>query len=361
MSEFTREHRPEAPKTLQAGAEYQETNGHRTFKLERKLGEGGLGVVYLAKNMSNGMEVAIKFMKQPAQQQQDVVDRFNREIIVAGQFPNPFILKTIDRIELDVGGNTEIGFVTEYVEGRNLSQELAFASDKEGIQGRMDPETAVNYVAQLAIAASAMGKAGFVHRDIKPENVYLHTMPDGQKMALLGDFGLTNSVKHWEKQRKQLNPQEYEKAFMDAAHRRVTMHASVIGTPQYMSPDLYADSDVTEKSDVYALGVLFYQLLTGELPYAYSDLADLEKKVKKAPPRSFKEVDASSVPKELQDIVLRMLEKKPDNRPDGIEVYTLLKQWVKTNHPKNMDTIPFQYQFETPPSTNVSLKQDKAA
>src|SRR3989339_488604 len=361
MREQSREHRPESPKHLQAGAEYQETNGHRTFKLERKLGEGGLGVVYLAKNLSNGMEVAIKFMKPEAQADKEFVDRFNREMIVAGRFTNPFILKTIDRIELNVGGETEVGFVTEYVKGRNLFQELQFSSSQDGIEGRMNPETAVEYVAELAVAIASMGQAGFVHRDVKPENVYLHTLPDGTKMALLGDFGLTNSAKDWKERSKKMTPEENEQAFIEAAHKRVTMQASVIGTPEYMSPDLFADSDVTEKSDVYALGVLCYRLLTGEMPFEFKSYDELKKKVKKSPPRSFEEVDAASVPKELQALVMRMLEKNPANRPDGMEVFETIKAWVKKNHPEKMNNIPFQYDFKRALSSAETPRVQNAA
>ena len=361
MSEQSREHRIEPPQTLQAGAEYQEVGTKRKFRLDRKLGEGALGVVYLATNLSNGMEHAIKFMKPQILKDQEFVDRFEREIAVGGQFPSPFILKVIDRVELSVGGEKQVGFVTEYVKGRNLLEELNYA-ENDGIQGRMRPEHVAEYIAEAALAISTMSKAGFVHRDIKPENIYLQTLPDGSKLVRIGDFGLTAPVKGWKYLRQEMNPPEHEKQFFDESHKRVTFHATVLGTPEYMSPDLFADTDVTEKSDIYALGVVCYQLLTGELPFTgYKNLDDLEKMVKKSPPRSFKEVDAQDVPQELQQLVMRMLEKKAKDRIDAMEVFEKMKEWVSKNHPKKMKEMPFMYDFKKPKSLEEALKEELAA
>ncbi len=153
---------------IEPGAEFQDKG--KTYQLQQKLGEGGWGSVYQALDKQTGMTRAIKFMSLGMRAYKGMEERFEREVTVPGQFSSPFILNSIDRIEIDTPDGKRIGFVTEFLKGKNLRTELDVHRVGD-VLGILEPELACEYIAEVALALAEMSEKGFAHRDLKPDNI----------------------------------------------------------------------------------------------------------------------------------------------------------------------------------------------
>jgi serine/threonine protein kinase len=258
------------------------------YRVLSLLGRGGMGEVYLAEDSRLGRKVALKLLPSQFTQDQDRVLRFKREARAASALNHPNILTVYEISELD--GHTFM--VTEYVEGKTLRDHLA--------RGRLKLKELLDLTIQVASALSAAHEAGIVHRDIKPENIMLRS--DGYVKVL--DFGL---AKRTELPSVSANMQTRGKSALK------TESGIVMGTAPYMSPEQVLGEKVDQRSDVFSLGVVTYEMATGTQPFqGNSSTAILDAILHKVPtsPRHFN----PELPTELEQIITKALDKDRELR-----------------------------------------------
>jgi len=219
-----------------------------------KLGEGGMGRVYLAEHVKMGRKSAVKVMNPGAVTDADAISRFNREAANASRISHQHVAQVYDFGETSDG---LIYLAMEYVEGEALTDILAR-------DGAMPPERAGEIVRQIAEALSVAHDMGIVHRDLKPDNVMLAKFRDGSDCVKVVDFGIAKA------------------AGVEA--QKVTRTGLVIGTPEYMSPEQIAGDPLDGRSDIYSLGVVLFLLITGELPFRGATRMLLQKVINDDPP-----------------------------------------------------------------------------
>jgi serine/threonine protein kinase len=201
------------------------------YELRRVLGRGGMGVVYEAKDLLEGRVVAVKLLAPEANADQQAVERFVREAKNTFRLTHPNIVRVFDAGRAPTG---ELFYVMEHLEGESLLKVLR--------SGRpLSPEEAVDLVGQLAAALSAAHRSNIVHRDVKPGNVMLVT-ERGRRVVKLLDFGIARSF---------------------GGTTQLTATGTAIGTPEYMSPEQVLGQPIDHRSDLYAVGVILMNLLTG--------------------------------------------------------------------------------------------------
>src|SRR5579863_6871603 len=235
-----------------------------------------MGAVYKAHDRELERDVALKLIRTELARNPEILARFKQEIILARQITHRNVIRIFD-----IGQADGFKFITmEYLEGRDLRAVL-----RE--KGKLAPEEAAKIILQICRALEAAHSEGVIHHDLKPQNIML----DANGRAYVMDFGIARS------------------AYLPG----MTQTGALVGTPEYMSPEQAKGEKLDERSDLFSLGVILYELLTGRSPY-YSDtpLATLWKRIQeKAKPLS--EVDPT-IPKPLSDIVAKALEIEPENR-----------------------------------------------
>lgn len=253
------------------------------YRLGRKLGEGGFGAVYEAVHPLLKRRAAVKVLHRIAGSDSDAVLRFVAEARAVNQIRNRHIIDIFSFGKLPDGRHF---YVMDLLEGEPLDRYLAR-------EGRVSVENTIQLLRPIAEALDAAHAAGVVHRDLKPQNIYLVWDATGETVPKLLDFGMAKLL---------------------GDSRVHTVSGTPLGTPLYMSPEQARGDVVDGRSDVYALGVLCHELLTGQLPITGENtIAVLMAHIIQAPPR-MSEVCAD-LPPELDEPVLRMLEKKPEQRP----------------------------------------------
>ena len=243
------------------------------YRLLRRIGSGGMADVWLAEDPHLQRQVALKVLHSRFAQDREFVDRFRREAEAAASLQHPNIVSVFDRGEVE--GTYYIAM--QLLEGRSL---------KELIDAGLTPEQAVGLVRQVLEAAGFAHRNGVVHRDLKPQNVIV----DADGKAIVTDFGIAR-----------------------AGASEITQAGSVMGTPHYLSPEQAQGFDVTAVSDLYSIGVILYEALTGRVPFeADSAVAIAMKQVSQTPqlPSSIN----PNVSPALDAVVMRALEKDPGQR-----------------------------------------------
>lgn len=257
-------------------------NRYRILKL---LGAGGMGAVYLGEHVVIGKKVAIKFLHAEFVGDTEVVKRFYREAQAAAAIHHKNI---IDVADVGVSAANEPYLVMEYLEGESLAAML----DRTG---PISLSAACAILEPVLAALQAAHDKGIVHRDLKPENIFLAHEPDGAPTIKLIDFGISK--------------------FTSSGHSKMTGTGMMLGTPAYMSPEqIRGKREVDHRTDIYAMGVVLYQMLTGKLPFpeafynalVYSVMTD-----DPVPPK----VAYADFPEQVEALVLRILSKSPDDRP----------------------------------------------
>jgi eukaryotic-like serine/threonine-protein kinase len=240
------------------------------YELEELVGHGGMSSVYKAHDSLLERYVALKFLHEQYNADDDFVERFKREARLVAQLQHPNIVTVIDRGEED--GRQYIVF--EYIDGENLKE---FVVRK----GRLDVPEALEIALEVARALAFAHDAGLVHRDVKPQNLLLRT--DG--VLKLGDFGVAFGLEG----------------------TRLTMAGTVLGTAAYLAPEQARGEDVTAAADVYGLGAVLFELLTGRPPRNPATLAELADTETIPTPQD--------APPDLARIVMQCLAAKPEDRP----------------------------------------------
>jgi len=253
------------------------------YRILRTLGQGGMGVVYLAHHERLDRQVAIKLLHAQMEQQRAAVTRFEREIKAMALVNNRHIAHALDADVLDDGS---LYLVMEYLEGHNLRVELR--------QRRAIPyPEAVAYIIQACQGIAAVHDVGIVHRDLKPGNLFLTELSGARCIKVL-DFGVVK--------------------FLESKDVAVTEADVAVGTPLYMSPEqLRAPEDVSPRSDVWALGVVLYELIAGLSPFAAATPGAVVAAVMLDAPVSLSTL-VPEVPEELARIVANALVKVPKFR-----------------------------------------------
>ncbi len=246
------------------------------FKIQRKLGSGGMAVVYQAHEAALGRTVALKVIHENLSKEAEFVARFHREARAAAQLSHPNIVQVYT-----VGEEAGIPyFAMECVKGKSLQSVIQS-------EGFLTAPRVASILEEVCEALSAAHEAGIVHRDIKPSNIML----DGAGRVKVGDFGIAHM----------------------ASESRLTQTGMMVGTPGYTSPEQCFGTQLDARSDIYALGVTAYEMLTGHMPFQADTLASLIRQIIEgnAPPLA---VANPTVPPALRDIVERMMHKDPDKR-----------------------------------------------
>src|ERR687887_1327841 len=250
------------------------------YRVVRKLGTGGMANVYLPEDQELGRRVAIKMLDDRHSQDEQFVERFRREAKNAAGLSHPNIVSIYDRGEAE--GTYYISM--EYLEGRSL-KELILA------RGPAPISVAIDYARQILAALRIAHRQGLVHRDIKPHNVLV----DSEGRLKVTDFGIAR-----------------------AGPSQMTEEGSIIGTAQYLSPEQAQGAPVTPSSDLYSVGIVLYELLTGTVPFAGESPVELAMKhLSKTPDPPSKL--RPEVPRDLDFVVLRALAKGPDERYQSAE------------------------------------------
>src|SRR5918997_25824 len=245
------------------------------YRVQRKLGHGGMADVYLAEDEELGRRVAIKILNDRHAADEQFVERFRREAKHAAGLSHPNIVSIYDRGEAE--GTYYIAM--EYLEGRSLKELISS-------RGPAPVAIAIEYARQILAALRVSHRTGVIHRDIKPHNVLV----DGEGRLKVTDFGIAR-----------------------AGPSQMTEAGSIVGTAQYLSPEQAQGAPVSESSDLYSVGIVLYELLTGEVPFSGESPVEIAmkhlSKVPTPPSRLRPEI-----PHDLDLVVMRALAKDPDDR-----------------------------------------------
>jgi serine/threonine-protein kinase len=271
------------------------------YRVLGHLGEGGMGNVYRAVQETIEKKVALKVLKAEYSASPDMVVRFHREAVSACRIKHPNVVDVFDLGQLEDG---RFYIAMDLLEGRDLAQVLSAS-------GALPPQRAIAIALQICRALNAAHQSGIVHRDLKPENVFLHRTSDGDEIVKIVDFGIAHLLAQ-EPDRTRSAPM-IEQA--PDGSRKLTSAGMIFGTPEYMAPEQAAGGKIDHRADIYATGIILYKMLTGRAPFTGEKFLDvLEKQVLEAPPRMSKMKPDLDVPKELDQVVMRALAKKPDER-----------------------------------------------
>jgi len=262
------------------------------YQIERKLGEGGMGEVYLARHVMMGRRAAVKVMSPGLLRDPDAAGRFNREATNASRISHPNVCAVYD---FGATAEGQLYLAMEYLEGRTLTDALA--------QGPLPLARAVTILSECAAGLAAAHELGIVHRDLKPDNVMLLDQR-GRETVKLVDFGIA-------------------KAATGEGAQRVTKTGLVVGTPEYMSPEQLSGDELDGRSDQYSLALVFCRMVTGALPFAATSAQETMVKRLTERPRALAELaPATRFPPALQAVLDRALERKADARFPTIDAFS---------------------------------------
>jgi serine/threonine protein kinase len=257
------------------------------YLVEAVIGEGGLGVVVRARHVQLEQPVAIKYLKPYALTLPGIVERFVREARLAARIKNEHAVKVQD---VDVLENGIPYMVMEFLEGRDLGQIVG--------EGPLPLQQAIEYVLQASEALAEAHALGIVHRDLKPDNLFLAQRPGGASMVKIFDFGISKAA---------------AKRGSGRRERAITQVNDRFGTPGFMSPEQLQSSEVDARADIWGLGVVLYELITGELPFEGVEMMQLFTAILTRPHIPI-ETRLPTAPKELTTIIDRCLQKDPAGR-----------------------------------------------
>ena len=254
------------------------------YRIESKLGEGGMGAVYRATRLMIGDAVAIKVLHSAQVTDQPAIERFRREAQAAARLKHPNVVTIHD---FGVSSKNLVYLVMELVEGDSLSSLI-----KQ--QGPLPPSIAGEIISQVCAALEEAHRSNIVHRDLKPDNIVVITSPTGLRVKVL-DFGIA----------------KLRDLSLTAAN--LTQTGTILGTPRYMSPEQCMDEELDGRSDIYSLGIVLYEMLSGTVPFNSPSLTGLlMQHVNQAPP-SLREVNVR-ISAAIERVVMRTLEKQREAR-----------------------------------------------
>jgi eukaryotic-like serine/threonine-protein kinase len=254
------------------------------YLVRRRIGRGAMGVVYEAEHIQLKKRIAIKILRAELSRNQDVVQRFEREAVAAARIDHPGVVTASDFGELPDGA---FYLVLEFVEGETLGALIRR-------EGRLSPARALHIAIQINAALIAAHEAGIIHRDLKPDNVMLARTSDPEDFVKVLDFGIAKLAD----EATESNP-------------GITSAGTVFGTPEYMAPEQARGDQVDARADLYALGMLLYEMLKGTSAFRQRDvMAILTSQMLDAPPPL-----PDDIPERVAELVFTLLAKEPSERP----------------------------------------------
>jgi serine/threonine-protein kinase len=251
------------------------------YVIEEVLGEGGMATVYRAQHKLIDRPCAVKMMNPGLSRDPVVRERFRREAKAAQRLAHPNIIEIFDQGDTDDGTSY---LVMELLEGESLGTTLS--------RGKMTRERALPIMVQMARALARAHDFEVIHRDLKPDNIFLCSRSDGTDLVKLLDFGIARSMQ-------------------DA---RLTGQGELFGTPHYMAPERITSIDAGAPSDLYAMGIIFYEMLSGQLPFDAPDIPGFFLKHLKEPVPSIKKL-VHDTPDSLERLIASLMAKEPSGRP----------------------------------------------
>ncbi len=276
--------------------------GHRIaerYLVIRKLGEGGMGDVYLGEHEEIEKRLALKVLKHEYTTRTDVVARFKQEAISASRIKHPNVVDVFDFGQLEDG---RFFLAMELLEGKDLADVLA----DEGV---LSPGRGLSIAMQMCRALVAAHAKGVVHRDLKPENVFLTVTEDGTEVVKLVDFGIAKL-------------RDVTKDGAQAERRKLTKTGMIFGTPEYMAPEQAAGRNVDDKVDVYATGIILFEMFAGRVPFTGETfMAVLTAHMTDAVPSIRDFHPKSQVSEALENAIYRALAKKPSDRHPSMAAF----------------------------------------
>jgi serine/threonine-protein kinase len=260
------------------------------YTITKKLGEGGMGAVYLARQNAIDQNVALKVLHARAAESNEIVQRFHREAKVISMLSHPNIVRVF------IFGRTEddlLYLVMEFVRGRELRDRLDEV-------GALDELLAIKIMKQACSALAEAHDLGIIHRDLKPDNILLTEFRGENNFVKILDFGIAK-----------LNEPEGKPA------QKLTQAGIVYGTPEYLSPEQAQALDLDQRTDIYSLGCILYELITGQVPFTDKNPVQiLTKHVFEEPPKP-SAVAPGKVAATMESIIMKAIAKNPDDRYDG--------------------------------------------
>jgi serine/threonine-protein kinase len=257
------------------------------YRVERVLGRGGMGVVVAATHVELDQRVALKFLLPEAMETAEVVERFAREARAAVKIESEHVARVIDVGKLENGLPY---MVMEYLNGRDLAALL----DE---QIKLPIDDALEYVLQACEAIAQAHALGIIHRDLKPANLFVTNRADGTTSIKVLDFGISKVT-----------------LTGGPAEMNLTQTAAIMGSPTYMSPEqMRASRDVDPRADIWALGVILYELLSGQPPFVGATMPELCANILTAAPQPLRAM-RPDVPEALEAAIMRCLDKNPAGR-----------------------------------------------
>ncbi|MCP4604966.1 MAG: serine/threonine protein kinase [Proteobacteria bacterium] len=256
------------------------------YRVIDQIGEGGMGVVYIAEHVEIEKKVALKVLRDDFSKRPEVVERFRQEARAASKIGHAHIVDVTDFGQIKDGG---VYFVMEYLKGQGLS---------DLIRGEpISVERAVPIVTQIARALQAAHKLGIVHRDLKPENIFLVEREEEKDFVKVLDFGIAKISDR------------------DSDGKRLTKTGMIFGTPEYMSPEQAAGKELDHRVDIYALGCIMFEMFTGQVPFdGESFMAVLTQHMFEPIPLIESIRPETDIPPSVRNVVYRAMSKDKDNR-----------------------------------------------
>jgi serine/threonine-protein kinase len=309
------------------------------YQIVETLGEGATGTVYKAKRAVIDDFVAIKTLKAELVSSPIAIERFRREAQAYGRIRHPNAISIFD-----FGINDGIAYlVMEFLDGFTLRQILS--NEKQ-----LEVKRAVKMFLQMCGAVQRAHRKGVIHRDLKPENVILEEFEGLGETVKVIDFGLAKLK------------------VVGASMQSLTEKGRVAGTPYYMSPEQWLDKELDPRTDVYSLGIMLYETLTGKMPFDADTVMELAKKHVQQEPKALTDL-RPDVPKKVSDIILKSLAKKPENRQEsalalgqelraaaGLEsAEDALPYQLKRLNPTTSSLNGALIIYTTPPNSNIYL------
>ncbi|MCA1575729.1 MAG: serine/threonine protein kinase [Acidobacteria bacterium] len=259
------------------------------YYLEERLGEGGMGTVYRARHLLMDRPVAIKVLHPRFVENEAARMRFQLEARAAVR------LHHVNAVSVTDFGQTPDGLVyivMELIRGYTLREIL-------GKEAPLETARAISIMLQASAAVAAAHEAGIIHRDLKPSNILVTKSADAPAMVKVLDFGIAKLA---------ADTLDGEDA------SATTLPGTPIGTPRYMSPEQHEGREITPATDVYSLGIILYEMLTGMAPFTGTSVVEIAMKHANDPPRAPREIVAA-IPEDVERVVLHALEKQPEARP----------------------------------------------
>lgn len=291
------------------------------YLIHRCVGEGGAGCVYEAKHTGLDRRIAIKTLHPHFQQDPEIAKRFRREAQATSRIQHPNCVQVFD-FGQEPDGTLYIAM--EFLRGESLRQRL-------NQRGCLTPLVACRILQQVLSLLQTTHQLDLVHRDIKPENILILGTANGRDFVKVCDFGISRTI--------------------NSKQTRLTRTGSVIGTPTYMAPEQVADEAVDARADLYACGVLLFEMIAGQPPFDAENIGHIFAKVLTEEPPRLNSMLVEPIP-ELDALIHRALQKNPADRfPNAYQMLAAVSRFIQEPAPSLEDSIPGVFN-DTGPATD---------